>query len=326
MMVDEDCAASQEPISRLFAAPVLAAVVEVAVNSLRPGTSLRDAGVRRDHLDRLVATGGDWPPLLVMRDGLDVVDGQHRLAAAIELKLETTRAVLYDGPPEDALVEAIRANVTHGLPLTLSERKRAAVTLVSSHQEWSDRMIANTCAISAATVSKLRAMAECSPDSHFVAVTRRLGADGKYRPASREELRNRIAEAIAARPSASLRAIAEVAGCSPATVRAVRKSIYHYQPRQSREGQAPQNLGPTQPDTGAAVKIWRSDSACASVESSDRFAEWFDRTRVEPSECSLHMPNVPLSRVYEVADEALGRSKLWSDFAAALQRRCSGRG
>jgi hypothetical protein len=81
----------------------------------------------------------------------------------------------------------------------------------------------------------------------------------------------------------------------------------------------PDETGPTD-ETG---RVWSADSACASAEAAHEFAAWFDRTRVDWDSCQLHAPDVPLSRVYEVADESLRRAKLWSDFAAALQMRAA---
>ena len=56
--------------------------IRVDVASLSPGRSLRDTPIDGSHVERLVATGGEWPPLLVRRRDLVVIDGLHRLAAA----------------------------------------------------------------------------------------------------------------------------------------------------------------------------------------------------------------------------------------------------
>src|SRR5271154_3832572 len=57
-------------------------VCEVAAKAVRVGVSVRRGPLRDDHVEALVATGGVWPPLLVHRQSLVVIDGNHRLAAA----------------------------------------------------------------------------------------------------------------------------------------------------------------------------------------------------------------------------------------------------
>ena len=297
---------------------MLATPREIAIASLTQGASLRETPLSRDHVARLVASGGHWPPLLVHRDDLVVIDGQHRLAAAIELKLVTTAVVLHDGPPDDAFMEALQANASHGLPLTLRERRSAAFRVLAIHPEWSDRKIARTCGLSSGTTRRVRASADRSAGGPVIPITRRLGADGKYRPATPGEIRTRVAETISQRPDASLRAIAVQTGCSPATVLAVRQSTHQVR----SEVSAPSIVGVdgSESTTRVPSKLWQSDSACASSESSREFAEWFDRTTLDPRESSRYLESVPLSRIYEVVDEALRRSKEWSDFAAALER------
>jgi transposase-like protein len=55
--------------------------------------------------------------------------------------------------------------------------------------------------------------------------TTRVGRDGKVRPLSGVEGRQRVAELLAERPEASLRELARRAGVSPATVRDVRQRL-----------------------------------------------------------------------------------------------------
>jgi hypothetical protein len=293
---------------------------QIAVSSLSPGHSMRATPICREHVARLIAAVADWPPLLVQRSDLTVIDGLHRLAAALELGLPTVAVLFYDGPPEDAFVEAIRANVAHGLRLTLSERKNAAARLLATRPYWSDRRIGRTCSLAGGTVKHLRTRIDFAAPSVTTLIQRRLGSDGKLRPTKPAELRRAIGEALLKHPDASSRTIAASTRCSPATVRAVRASLGS--PRTKSE---PVTLGATSPNSGPngarPLKLWQSDSACASELPPRQFAAWFDRTALESSECYLYLANVPLSRVYEVADEATRRARVWADFASALERR-----
>jgi ParB-like chromosome segregation protein Spo0J len=288
-----------------------AKAVPVEVTRLSAGPSLRATPLHRDHIEGLVATGGDWPPLVVQKRGLVVIDGMHRLAAAVLLSLRTVEAVLFDGSPDEGFVAAIRCNVTHGLPLTLRERKQAARQLLAVRAEWSDRRVARTCGLSPSTVKQLRESTQARQVGAIVQLTRRVGCDGKPRPIRPAELRGEIAQAVTQDPTASLRAIAARTGASPTTVQTVRQTL-----RRSTSS------GP--PDGAVTPKTWSADSACASADDARLFALWFDRTAVDPVLSQRHAGNVPLSRVYEVADEASRRAKFWSAFAELVTKRVTG--
>jgi hypothetical protein len=294
--------------------------VQTLVSSLSPGPSMRETPISRAHVDRLIGAVADWPPLLVQRSDLTVIDGLHRLAAALELGVANVAVVFYDGLPEDAFVEAIRANVSYGLRLTLSERKNAASRLLATRPHWSDRRIARTCCLAGGTVKQLRNKIALPVPSATAPIQRRLGSDGKLRPTRPSEQRRAIGEALMQDPDASLKAIAARTGCSPATVRAVRASL-----RPARARPEPVALSAGLPSSGASgarpLKPWESDLGCASELPPRQFAAWFDRTTLEQSECYRYAANVPLSRVYEVAEEATRRARLWAEFANALERR-----
>ncbi|MFC7729983.1 hypothetical protein [Actinomadura keratinilytica] len=66
------------------------------------------------------------PPILVHRRTMRVVDGMHRLRAA-RLQGRCEIGVRFvDGPDADVFVAAVRANIGHGLPLSLADREAAA--------------------------------------------------------------------------------------------------------------------------------------------------------------------------------------------------------
>jgi len=305
-----------QPSDRAFGGPELdclpqgPAVVSVAVCSLRVGRCLRHGPLDRQHVLRLIETSDQWPPLLVARSDLTLIDGWHRLAAATELGLDTIAVEFFDGSETDGLVEALRRNASHGLPLTLSERKSAARQLLVTRPEWSDRGIGKLCGLAAGTVRAVRAVA--SEGAPIVQLERRVGRDGRTRPARPAEQRRRIVEALRDSPGASARSIAVRIGASPATVRAVSEEL---RPPAGRDRR----------DTGAELssveKVWASDSACSSADGAAGFGAWFDRTWIDLPTCLAHLDGVPLSRVYEIADESRRRAQAWADFASALEGR-----
>ncbi len=195
--------------------------VTVPISALRPSDSPRLAGESDDHVRALAESDTVLPPVLVHRATMRVVDGMHRLRAASLRGEQTVRVQYLDCDEAEAFVLGVRANVTHGLPLSLADRRVAAMRIITSHPRWSDRAIAAAAGLSAKTVGAIRWCATGdSPQSHS-----RVGRDGRVRPLSGAEGRRQASALIAARPSDSLRQIASASGVSPGTVRDVRERM-----------------------------------------------------------------------------------------------------
>ena len=172
--------------------PAAGEVVLIALVELRVCSSFREAGLSEEHVQRLVALGGHWPPVLVNRADGSVIDGAHRVEAARRIGLDRLEAWYFDGGAEEAFVEFVRRNVSQGLPLTLSERKRAAEHVLSSYSEWSDRRIAELCAISPKTVGRLRPKSSGRPSEGILHLDARsrIGRDNKWRPVHSASVRS----------------------------------------------------------------------------------------------------------------------------------------
>jgi ParB-like chromosome segregation protein Spo0J len=178
------------------------------------------------HVQLLAETEESLPPITVHRSTLQVIDGVHRVRAAMVRGDTSIRARLFDGTEDEAFIHAVQANNAHGLPLTASDRRAAVVRLLQARPEWSDRAIATTVGVSAQTVGKVR----CSTVSS-TQLNGRVGRDGRVRPLSTAEQRRKAEEIMTARPDASLREIAKQVGLSPGTVNDVRRRL--------REGRDP---------------------------------------------------------------------------------------
>jgi transposase-like protein len=309
----------------------------VSLEALQVETYLREGGLNLAHVATLAELEGRWPPILVTRHDHVVIDGHHRVAAAQHLGLSEIPALFFDGSPQEAYVEFVRCNVGHGLPLTLPERKRAVGHILVANPDWSDRRLAKLCALSPTTVGRIRAELADRPDDHFGQSDTRIGQNGRVRSLHPERMRARVAEALAARPQSSLRAVAQAVGVSPETVRSVRKSL-HSDGTGSRAGAKDSHtdepsvadiawlsdmLGRGRPAT--AMAPWQEDRALSSLDCGDGFVAWFDGASVEEADCWRYLREVPLSRVYMVADEARRRARTWSTFAAALEDRVNQR-
>ena len=126
--------------------------------------------------------------------------------------------------PVDAYVEAVRSNISHGMPLTLSERRRAGVQILAVHPTWSDRRIASCCGLSAKTIKRLRDESGSFEIVDRVAARGR-GATGRVRPVDPGSGAAGIVAELERCPEASLRTIAASVGASPETVRSVRNQL-----------------------------------------------------------------------------------------------------
>jgi ParB-like chromosome segregation protein Spo0J len=196
-------------------------VESVALASIRKSFTPRKTTVNEHHAGVLAQSPLPLPPIVIHRASMRVIDGMHRLRATELRGQNTISARFFEGNDAEAFALAVHLNVTHGLPLTLSERKAAAQRIVASYPHWSDRSIGLIAGVSNKTVGKLRACTtEDVPQS-----SPRLGRDGKTRPVSPAIGRRRAAEFLSVNPRASLREIARVAGVSVTTARDVRRRI-----------------------------------------------------------------------------------------------------
>ena len=200
--------------------------MEIAISALRPADSPRFSGEDEEHICRLVETESVTPPIIVHRQTMRVVDGMHRLRAAILKGQKMITVEFFEGTEDDAFVRSVQINTSHGLPLTLAERRAAAARIVSTHPELSDRSVASCAGLNAKTIAAIRRSTGESPQ-----LNARRGADGRVRPLDPNEGRRRAANVVTARPDASLREIAKEAGISLATAKDVRDRI--------RRGDAP---------------------------------------------------------------------------------------
>lgn len=118
--------------------------LDVDVNQLVAGNSPRLAGESGAHVWALAQVIDFTPPILVHQSTMRVIDGMHRLRAAMLIGRPTVRARLIDCSEAEIFVLAIQENTRHGLPFSLRDREAAALRLLASVTNWSDRMIAET--------------------------------------------------------------------------------------------------------------------------------------------------------------------------------------
>lgn len=306
-------------------------IVLIPVAMLRLGESPRLDGHDKAHVARLAEVDGPLPPIVVERHTLRVIDGTHRLMAAIHKGQAAIEARYFVGSPDDVFLHAVRANVVHGFPLSQADRRAAAARIVASHPRLSDRAVAEVAGLGAKTVAAIRRHL----DDGSARTTVRIGRDGRVRPLNGSEGRRRVVELLTAHPQASLRELARRAGVSPATVSDVRTRL--------ERGEAPEPAG-TESRLGGAVsrliggkggrggkeqrldtsnvldKLLRDPSLRHKEEGRELLRllqqtaigtqRWSELTAVVPPHCG--------SLVEQLAQQY---AKLWSDFAEEMARQ-----
>lgn len=278
----------------------------IAVADLRIFGSPRSGGENIEHVRSLADAAHELPPIIVHRATMRVIDGAHRLRAARLRGQQRIAVRFFDGDDGDAFVLAVRTNVTHGLPLSLADRKAAAARILMSHPHWSDRMTASVAGLSAATVARIRR------DSAGPAPTSRIGHDGRVRPVNARERRALARSLLLAEPALSLREVARRAGISPETARAVRTRL-------NEEPARPAPAEP-QPDRAALVRQLRNDPTLRFSETGRELLRMLDVRTVPADRWTAIENGVPAHCRASVAQVALECAQAWWTFAERVGR------
>jgi hypothetical protein len=193
-------------------------VTVIPIDALQGCYSPRVNGLNQEHVRVLSESPTEFPPILVHRPSMRVIDGMHRLCVARARHQSDVAVRFFGGDEHDAFILAVRTNITHGLPLSLADREAAAARVLALRPYASDRSVAVDTGLSPGTVSSIRRRTFANHADAPV----RIGRDGRVRPVDHAERRRAASEVVAERPDAPLREIAQIAGVSPATARDVR--------------------------------------------------------------------------------------------------------
>jgi ParB-like chromosome segregation protein Spo0J len=227
-------------------------IFKVPIRSLNKADSPRLSGLVEEHLRALADVEEKLPPILVHRETMTIIDGTHRVQAALLNDLDDIEVRFFDGSEKDAFLLAVEMNVKHGLPLSKRDRHAAAVRILRVHPQQSDRWIAATTGLSAKTIAAIRRGITGTGSRQ----ERRVGLDGRARPLNATEGRRLASEVIQANPEAPLRAVAQQAGISVGTVRDVRARLL-----------AGADPVPTRSATGGSRGVRASTKLAAAPES-----------------------------------------------------------
>lgn len=320
-------------------------LTRVRIDSLVLSDSPRLNAEDPDHIRVLAEAGDCLPPITVHRPTLRVIDGVHRIRAALLNGRTEIAARLLDCDPADAFVLSVKANVTHGLPLSRADRASAAARIILTHPQWSDSAVAAATGISDKTVSRIRAQSSAADAAQSGT---RIGRDGRVRPVDSAQRRRHAAAIFFEQPDAGLREVARATGLSPATVRDVRQRIHRgedpvparYRTAQDKQrnetAPAPAAAVPARQRPPAPARVVRGtgvvdrqkllaklseDPSLRHTEAGRRALRWLHHYSVDGDSVETLRRGLPRHWAPEVADLARNCAAAWSDLAAQLQQR-----
>jgi len=316
---------------------------------------LRVKGEDIKHVRALAEVSDELPPIVVHRSTMRVIDGMHRVRAAILSGFAHIEALLFDGAEDEAFLLAVRLNAVHGLPLSRADRMAAAVRIIHASPQWSDRAIARAAGLSDKTVASIRRRTSAEiphlPD--------RIGRDGRIRPVSPAAGRRMASELLAQHPEAAIREIATRAGISPGTARDVRERLRNgldpvpLRHRGPNGPSGPQAVSPragaghsgaghsgagavagarlTGPDAGrrqlsmaarmtpVILESLRNDPSLRYNETGRALLRLLAQQTMSPADWEQLISAVPLHRAQAVAQVARSCAEAWQEFATRLE-------
>jgi ParB-like chromosome segregation protein Spo0J len=286
--------------------------------------SPRLSGENPEHTRRLAEVADPLPPIVVHRPSMRVIDGLHRMRAAQLRGDYTIKAEFFTGDDDSAFLLAVEANMAHGLPLSLCERKAAAVRLIAMFADRSDRSIAASAGISDKTVAGLRSSAEI-PRSNA-----RTGVDGRRRPVDGADRRRRAARLIARQPHTPIRDIAQEAEISLATALDVRRRVGRGEdpvpPGVTRAGSRSGSASRRRPvrrnparDPHAVLQVLRADPALKSSQIGRDLLRWLHSHALQKTQCDELLKNAPPHCCELIADLAESYGEIWYALASRLR-------
>lgn len=306
-------------------------VTSVLISDLVLGYSPRLAGENAEHVRVLTEADAALPPILVHRRSMRVIDGLHRVRAACARGERTICARFFDGTEDAAFVLAVESNIAHGLPLTIADRKAAAARIIGSHGHWSDRAIAASTGLSARTVRILRQ----TPSAQAPRAGERIGQDGRSRPLSIAQARILASEIMTARPSVTLRMVAEAAGVSVGTAHDVRKRMQRgadpvpakqraafrpEYPNALRRTGRPAGLAQNR-DLQVTLECLRNDPSVRFTDAGRATLRWLCGHAVEVQDWESLLEGVPPHCADMVAGLARRSAEAWQQLARELEQR-----
>jgi ParB-like chromosome segregation protein Spo0J len=343
--MDHISASVQKPIQQHFRRPdshlggLLSEITQVPISRIMVVGSLRTVGEDPRHINALAEVCSELPPIVLHRKTMTVIDGVHRLRAVESSGATHISAVLFNGDEREAFVLAVKLNSNHGLPLSLADRKAAALHMLADFPEWSNRRLAGVVGLSDKTIAALRRRSGAELP-HPTAV--RLGRDGVAYPLAAAEGRRRALVYLAAHPDASAKEVAGAAGISLTTAKDARKRVRTDQgePRTTvrpsdvsvPESGAGHPAGVKRPrahpagaDLSLAVRRLRADPSLRFTEVGRKLLRTLEPSATQPHDWAAMASSIPIHCAPLIAELARHHAESWQLLAESLTERINSR-
>lgn len=311
----------------LLTEPYTRCITLVSVDSLIPGDSPRIKGLNVTYAEMLADLESDLPPILVQRSSMRVIDGMHRLHAAQMRGKERIGVQFFDCDEDDAFLLAVAANITHGMPLTITEKRAAAARIVRMRPDASNRWIAEVSGLAAATVAAIRQ----ANTGSLPVPAHRVGRDGRIRPLNATGGRRLARDILTRKPDASLRQVAREAGISVGTVRDVKEKIrLGIDPVQTRRRISWKSRGrdlvkakdeSNQADFGPVLERLRRDPSLRYTDTGKSFLRWLFPRLLQIPDWESVIDYIPPRWICEIMHIAYSCAEAWAAFAEQLEQR-----
>ena len=301
-------------------------LASLPVGRLDLSGSPRLGGIEKRHVSVLAQLApSTLPPVLVHQRTLRVIDGVHRVHAAILRGDATIAAELIDCDEAEVFIRAVQANSSHGLPLSLEDRRDAGRRILGTHPQWSDRMIAKTVGLSPNTVGAVRRRLAGAAD----ASGHRVGLDGRVHRLSPGDTRCAVREALARTPAASVRQLARAVGISVGRAHVLRRELLDEKLHEGApaEGTRVEPHGGDSVDAGgralpgSLVRMLAADPSLRLNEQGRGLLRMLVTQTIDPAQWSNLVDVVPAHRADVVIELAESFSQTWSRFADELKQR-----
>jgi ParB-like chromosome segregation protein Spo0J len=301
----------------------------VPLDQLDLAGSVRVAGVDEGHVRTLLETADELPPIVVHEQTMRVIDGVHRVHAALRRGATSIVATFFDGTLDAALVLAVELNSRHGLPLSLDDRKAAAARILLMNPDWSDVAVARAVGLSDKTVAAIR---DRSFDLGKSEVEHRVGVDGVSRPMRSAEGRERAAELFINNPGAKLREVAAAAGIGLATAKDVRDrlrrgadpvppGVRRAQSRRLAAVPRQRVLEQESVRTGSVLQALRSDPSLRFTEAGRAVLRMLEVSSLRTGQWEQIVDAVPSHCAEAVARVSRECAEAWTTFAQQLEAK-----
>lgn len=304
----------------------------VYVKDLVVSDSPRLNGVDEAHARRLADVYHSLPPILVHTPSMRVIDGMHRVRAAVILGLETIDAQFFDGSDDEAFIQSVARNIADGLLLSPADRSAAVRRILTGFPAMSDPSIAVYTGLDTGTVSEVRRRA--------AARSSELGHSGTGdRPAAADAAVCGQATELVSRTSGGplnpgVRAAAEL---SPDAARSAGECPLGDEEEQAPRAQPPRTVPPRMPTARGTqacggrpvmprtardrLRILSNNPSLRNSQSGRDFLRWMHGHFITDEAWKELADSIPPHCTETVAEIALKCADAWRRFADELSDR-----